>query len=258
MSIKGALSAGAVIGIFSWTNVPTTYWLAQALFYSSLSLSVWAVIIASQQTTLLNAIRPTDKLQLEEVYSTAQIILRFKTDPDDIEGYASAYYRGPEALGKKGWTARNIIYVWQCPLMLMSWAWGTLLVGLTLHVCAPLIAGDATWDEVRIAIFYLAVGLGSFVNFLWTSASTYWTSRLIYGMDRLHIDPAEAYSRSASRNPTALTPTNDPVVMNSPNPIPTNLSEMSKLSKRESYSVAYPKRNGTFGQGPHDGMIPDQ
>ena len=255
MNIKGALSAGAVIGIFSWTNVPMTYWLAQALFYSSLSLSVWAVITASQQTTLINALRPTDKLQLEEVYSTAQIILRFRTDLDDIEGYASSYYRGPESLGRKGWTAMNILYVWQSPLMLMSWAWFSLLVGLTLHVCSPLIAGNASRDEVRIAIFYLAVGLGLFVNFLWTSASTYWTSRIIYGMDRFHIDPAEAYSRSTSRNPTGAStqsrrPPNDSVGMNDLDHVPASMSEMSKPSKRDSYSVAYPKRDGTFGQRP--------
>ena len=137
--------------------------------------------------------------------------------------------------------------------MLMSWAWGSLLVGLTLHVCAPLIAGDATWDQVRIAIFYLAVGLGLFVNFLWASASTYWTSRLIYGMDRFHIDPAEAHSRSASRNPTGVStlsrgPPKEPVETNGSNGVQTNMSEMSKCSKRDSYSVANPNQDGTFGQ----------
>lgn len=112
---------------------------------------MWAVIVASQQTTLINALPPTDKLALEEVYSTAQIILRYKADLDDVEGYAATFYSGPEALGKKGWAARNIIYVWQCPLMMMAWAWGSLLVGLTLHVCAPLIAGNPTHDEVRVS-----------------------------------------------------------------------------------------------------------
>lgn len=204
---------------------------------------------------MINALRSTDKLKLEEVYSTAQIILRFKTDLDDIEGYASSYYHGPESLGKKGWTARNIIYVWQCPLMLMAWAWGSLLVGLTLHVCSPLIAGNATTDEIRIAIFYLAVAVGLFINFLWTSASTYWTSRIIYGMDRFHIDPAEALSRSGSRNPTGVStmnrrPANDQMGPGDPNRVQTNMSEISKSSKRDSYSVAYPKLDGTFGQRP--------
>jgi hypothetical protein len=90
---------------------------------------------------------------------------------------------------------------------------------------------------------------------LWTSASTYWTSRIIYGMDRFHIDPAEAYSRSTSRNPTAVSklsrkPPNDAVGMNDLNHVPTNMSEMLNLSKRDSYSVAYPKQDGTFGQRP--------
>jgi len=124
-------------------------------------LSVWAVITASQQTTLINAFPPTDRLSLEEVYSTAQIILRYKTDLDDVEGYASSFFRGPEALGKKGWSARNIIYVWQCPLMMMSWAWGSLLIGLTLHVCAPLIAGDATKDETRVRLLFSYASLES-------------------------------------------------------------------------------------------------
>ena len=137
--------------------------------------------------------------------------------------------------------------------MLMSWAWGSFLIGLTLHVCSPLLAGDATWDQVRIAIFFLALALGLFVNFLWASASTYWTSRLIYGMERFPIDPAEAHSHSASRNPTAVStlsrgPPKDAVETNGPNRVQTNMSEMSKFSKRDSYSVAYPIQNGTFGQ----------
>ena len=119
-------------------------------------------------------------------------------------------------------------------------------------MCSPLIAGNASWSEVRIAIFYLSVALGLFVNFLWTSASTYWTSRVIYGLDRLHIDPTEVFSRSTSRNPTGVSalsrgPPNDPVGMDIPNRVQSNTSEMSKIS-RDSYSVAYPKRDGTFGQ----------
>lgn len=136
----------------------------------------------------------------------------------------------------------------------MSWGLGSLLLGLSLHICAPLIAGNATWDEIRIAIFYLAVGLGLFVNFLWTSASTYWTSRLIYGMERF-LDPADVHSRAASRNPTGASTRsrgapNDPVGEDVPNQVQTNMSEMSKFSKRDRYSVSYPKRDGTFGQGP--------
>ena len=32
-----------------------------------------------------------------------------------------------------------MLYVWQCPLMLMSYGWAALILGLTLYVCAPLI-----------------------------------------------------------------------------------------------------------------------
>ena len=67
-----------------------------------------------------------------------------------------------------------MLYVWQCPLMLMSYSWATLLIGLTLHVCAPLIS-DRAQNGQKVAIFYLATGIMLLLNFIWVSAWVCWT-----------------------------------------------------------------------------------
>jgi len=110
----------------------------------------------------------------------------------------------------------------------------------------------------QIAIFYLAIGLAAFVNFLWTSASTYWTSRIIYGMKREHIDPSEALSRGTSRNTTAVSSfrqgmrasTGPPAYPTKQSSIGRPLEEMSQRPRADSYAVAYPKRDGSWGQRP--------
>ncbi|KAI4158261.1 MAG: hypothetical protein LQ342_007596 [Letrouitia transgressa] len=48
-----AILAAAVIGSFSWDNITEPYWLASALWYSSLVLSILGVMISAQQVSIL-------------------------------------------------------------------------------------------------------------------------------------------------------------------------------------------------------------
>ena len=123
--LQSTLAAIADISVFSWTDIGATYWLATALFYFSLSLSLWAVILSTQQKSVTRtlSVYQDDAAQLR---LKAQVILRI---PD-----------GRARAGKaRTFAELNMLYVWQCPLMLMSYGWATLLLGLTLHVCSPLI-----------------------------------------------------------------------------------------------------------------------
>lgn len=123
--IQSTLAAIADISVFSWTDIGDTYWLATALFYFSLSLSLWAVILSTQQKSVTRtlSVYQDDAAQLR---LKVQVILRI---PD-----------GRARAGKgRSFAELNMLYVWQCPLMLMSYGWATLLLGLTLHVCSPLI-----------------------------------------------------------------------------------------------------------------------
>ena len=36
----------------------------------------------------------------------------------------------------------NMVYIWQVPIMLMTYAWVTFFLAMTLHVCTPLIEAD--------------------------------------------------------------------------------------------------------------------
>jgi hypothetical protein len=40
---------------------------------------------------------------------------------------------------KLGLGARLMIFVWQSPMMLMSWSWVTFLLALTIYICTPFI-----------------------------------------------------------------------------------------------------------------------
>jgi len=101
-----------------------SYWLARALFYFSLSLSLWAVIASAQQFSVIHAFPPGTDHQ-----DTARVILRRSVNRT-------------VSLTRRSFAELNMLYVWQVPLMQISYAWGALLVALTLHVCSPLIQHD--------------------------------------------------------------------------------------------------------------------
>ena len=46
---------------------------------------------------------------------------------------------GEGAIWKPAW---NMVFMWQCPMMFMSYSLTMYLLGLTLYICSPLITGD--------------------------------------------------------------------------------------------------------------------
>merc|ERR1711981_807295 len=58
ITIACAVLAGAVIGAFSWTSIIEAYWLAQALWYCCLVLTILGILLAAQQISVLEILGP--------------------------------------------------------------------------------------------------------------------------------------------------------------------------------------------------------
>ncbi|KAI1447157.1 hypothetical protein F5Y02DRAFT_37456 [Annulohypoxylon stygium] len=56
IQVAGTLLSGAVIGCFSWPSRNTEHWIGSAARYCSLVLSLFAILLSSSQSFILNAI----------------------------------------------------------------------------------------------------------------------------------------------------------------------------------------------------------
>ncbi|KAI1617376.1 hypothetical protein EDD36DRAFT_479267 [Exophiala viscosa] len=98
--------------------------------------------------------------------------------------------------------SKRMIYIWQCPVMLMSWSWLTFLLALTLHVVAPLAAREKQNDR-NVALFYCVACAVVVLNFAWSSFWHYRIASLIRtqeeeGGSRRAVVPTDAESGSDS------------------------------------------------------------
>ena len=76
-----------------------------------------------------------------------RIILRCGPAVNDNDYEANKFSQLEHSLA-----AKNMLYVWQSPLMLMSYSWVTFLVALTVHVCTPLIRYRGWNDGVKVRL----------------------------------------------------------------------------------------------------------
>jgi hypothetical protein len=140
--------AALTVQVFSWPQVENTCWIAQELWYYSLLLSIWAVITSVQHSPIIDTLPSTShgsELKANELQVLLQVILwhsTFEIVPpyNDLE-------QNKVVIAGHNFGAFAMTYVWQTPMMLMSYALVTFLVALFLHVCTPLITqqeGDNT------------------------------------------------------------------------------------------------------------------
>lgn len=147
--------AAATIGSFSWNAVGDAYWLASAFWYSSLVLSVLAILLAAQQIAVLQLLGKPPKLpnggypEKADVRRFLLLILR----EVKYRGSRTGSVSDSESVGE--WKPRwKMVFIWQCPSMFLSYSVCFFLVGLTLFVCTPLIRGDK-WDTASNVSFRL-------------------------------------------------------------------------------------------------------
>lgn len=135
------------MGVFSWPAVENSSWIARASWYCSLTLSIWALITSAQQGNLLRSlpkVSATDGFSTKDLdYIVEAILHRSKSQ---------RMARHPSGAAKSlGLTHIVMLYVWQAPMMLMSYAWTTFLVALTVFMCKPWIKnGEPSDDDFKV------------------------------------------------------------------------------------------------------------
>jgi hypothetical protein len=125
--LQAALSAGAVIGVFSWPTVEKTVWAAKMLWNWSFFMSTFSLISSAHQR-LLRHLPEKDNLDYSEdkLLLALNLFLQPAVKPTSLSGKME-----PRRV------SRRMLWIWQCPTMLMSYSWVFFLVGYALHVLTP-------------------------------------------------------------------------------------------------------------------------
>ena len=141
--IKCAVLAGAVIGAFSWTIITEAYWLAQALWYCCLVLSILGILLAAQQISVLEILGPVPHASEASFETTLGRYVPLLLVQSNVTPSAAAHEHDKGNMGGICWVPKwKMIFTWQCPIMFMSYSVCLFLAGLTLVVCTPLIKGQ--------------------------------------------------------------------------------------------------------------------
>lgn len=113
---QASFCAGATLATITWTKIPDPLWIADALWFSSLTCSIWAVITSIKTKSILDDIPDRDLLNLNlpemELKRAVRVIVRYKKTP--------------------GWGHWIMLFIWQFPSMMMSYAWCTFISGLSI------------------------------------------------------------------------------------------------------------------------------
>jgi len=132
-----------VIGCFSWPNVDKSFWLAQLAWHISVWLSVFALVSSAQQRFLEKLPNGPHDMPDVQVRKTLRLMLKPSSTPTQITD------SGPDRARLEA--DPKMVWVWQSPLMLMSFSWVTFLVGYELYLLTPLIRQDVWTVESTVA-----------------------------------------------------------------------------------------------------------
>jgi hypothetical protein len=135
--LKSTVSAAAVIGVFSWPGIEDGYWLATSLWYCCLLLSICAGISSAHQSWLLLAM-PSLSAELASHSDLAHVLRAVLKQSVHVSLPVRESSDGADGKEHIDW---NMVYIWQVPIMFMTYAWGTFVAALSLHVCRPLSHG---------------------------------------------------------------------------------------------------------------------
>ncbi|KAI1267585.1 hypothetical protein F5Y18DRAFT_378192 [Xylariaceae sp. FL1019] len=116
------LSAAASLAIFSWPPVETTPWPAKLFWHWGLILSIFSLISSVQSRLLAEFPLPKCSGSDQAAVHVLDLVLRSEYSPNS------------------GLRERSIalLWMWQCPTMLMSYSWLFFLVGYVIHILRPL------------------------------------------------------------------------------------------------------------------------
>lgn len=140
---QATLSGVAVIGAFSWSDTASTVWVAKMLWHWTLTLSIFALVSSAHQRLLRHL--PSDKFQDFDDDKIKLALNLFLSPP--VQTNAST--RQPKR--RASW---RMIWIWQCPTMLMSYSWVLFLVGYGLHIMKPIFEPVRTNTSRKVCSRY--------------------------------------------------------------------------------------------------------
>lgn len=148
------LSAAAAIAVFSWPTVENSFWLVKIFWNWSLMASIFSLISSAQQRLLREFPKDTSKdadrgssrgqpgdSSVEEIQALLDLVLSWPPQGD------------AESKPTERPLSFTMIWIWQTPMMLMSYAWLLFLLGYALHLLTPIfdgLAGD--WSSMTIPV----------------------------------------------------------------------------------------------------------
>lgn len=163
-----------MIGTFSWPTSSEVFWLSRLFWYCSLWFSVFALVGFSHQR-LIDALPGqdlhvgTDAFEKTQIESALRLVLskRSNTRPQQEDPENGPYNQRSFVFD---WA---LAYVWQYPLMLLSYSWLFFLLGYGIYILNPMLPEVRDSFEVGCAGIGIGVGVLTFFNFEITS----WAAR---------------------------------------------------------------------------------
>lgn len=132
-----------------------SFWLARLFWYSSLWLSVFALVSFSQQRMLDQIHDPHHADDDEHWKRLLHLFLRSsrRNDNADVELGGGGSSLVPD---------RKLIWVWQNPMMLMSYSWALFLLGYGLYFVTSLLPQSAL-DKKSEVVSIASIAIGALV-----------------------------------------------------------------------------------------------
>lgn len=130
--------------MFSWPSITESFWVARVFLYWSLSFSIFSLISSTIDQLLEWVPTPGDDTLSERDCEAALSLLicpraLFAASGTDLAQDLKLY--------RPKW---SMVYVWQCPVMLMSWSWILFYTGFLLSILTPVIPDASQPHETQV------------------------------------------------------------------------------------------------------------
>lgn len=103
------------------------HWMARAFWYWCTVLDVFAIGISSQQLSILQYLRA------HEAHDNVLLDMIVKDGSEEKH------------------TDLNMVYVWECPMMLLVHSMNLFIFAVSVHVCFPLINGPRWGVDSKVS-----------------------------------------------------------------------------------------------------------
>ncbi|EMD68050.1 hypothetical protein COCSADRAFT_167318 [Bipolaris sorokiniana ND90Pr] len=193
-TISCTVLAAAVIGAFSWPTVSTAHWLTPGFWHTSLILSILGILLSASEITVLNLLGP---VRYAASSSPSLLPPTSQCPPSSTPSNGGGVYdaaiqrymplllspvtvkedAGSGGAKQRYVPRRKMVFIWQAPLMFMSYSVCAFLAGLTVLVGLPVLRGEkkGAWGDEgwNIAVMYLTTFGAGLVAFVYCSFWVY-------------------------------------------------------------------------------------